>query len=216
MRELATSIRGEHEPSSFMMLLGLTGGVGMGKSTVATLLRESLSLPVIDTDVIARELVEPGQDALREIKARWGDAVIGRDGRLLRGALAELVFADAAARQELEAILHPRIRQAWLAQAQLWRAQGCPAGVVVIPLLFETGAQNDLDRTLCIACSARTQLDRLRSRGWTVAQSAQRIAAQWPIDKKMALADYVVWNEGTLEIQRQQLERILGGLRAQG
>jgi dephospho-CoA kinase len=191
-----------------MILLGLTGGVGMGKSTAAKLLHENLDLPIVDTDVLARELVEPGQPALQEIYTLWGQGVIGPDGRLLRTALAESVFRDSDARKELESILHPRIRQAWLTQAQTWRSEGRPVGVVVIPLLFETAAEKDLDRILCVACSARTQRARLRPRGWTDEQCAQRIAAQWPVDKKMAAADFVVWSEGTLDVHLEQLRRI--------
>ena len=192
-----------------MTLLGLTGGVGMGKSTAARLLTDNLALPVVDTDVLARELVEPGQPALAEIQQRWGSEVIGTDGRLLRNALAEKVFADPEARMQLEAILHPRIRQVWLARAQAWRSEGRPIGIVVIPLLFETGAEKDLDRTICVACSFQTQLARLRPRGWTDPQCSQRIAAQWPVEKKMELANFVVWSEGALDVHLEQLKRIL-------
>src|SRR5262245_53982791 len=102
-----------------MRLIGLTGGVGMGKSTAADLLKER-GIPVVDTDQLARDVVEPGQPAFNEVKERFGPGVVGPDGTLNRKALADLIFADSARRQELESILHPRIRERWLAQAALW------------------------------------------------------------------------------------------------
>jgi len=191
-----------------MNLLGLTGGVGMGKSTAANLLR-GLGVAVIDTDDLARQLVEPGQPALAEIQARWGSSVIGPGGRLLRDVLAERVFADAQARGDLEAILHPRIRAEWLAQSERWQEEGRPVGVVVIPLLFETKAAKHFDAVSCTGCTAATQLNRLLARGWSPDQVGQRLAAQWPLEKKMALADFVVWTEGDLEVHAEQLKRVL-------
>lgn len=135
-----------------MKLFGLTGGIGMGKSTAAKLLAER-GLPVLDTDTIAREIVAPGQPALAEITARFGPAILTPDGHLDRARLADLVFADSAARQQLEAILHPRIRAVWIQQTEIWRSEGRPTAIVVIPLLFETAAETSLDATVCIACS---------------------------------------------------------------
>ena len=119
----------------------------MGKSTAAGFLSKR-GIPVIDTDLLARQLVEPETPALAEIKARFGDNVIGSDGRLDRAVLAKIVFADAARRQELEAILHPRIREHWQAQINAWRHEGKPIAVVVIPLLFETRAQSQFTKTI--------------------------------------------------------------------
>jgi len=186
---------------------GLTGGIGMGKSTAADLLRQH-GLPVVDSDVIARQLVEPGRPALAEIERLFGNEIIGGDGHLRRHALAQLVFLNAAARRKLEEILHPRIRAAWETQLQAWRAQGCSMAIVVIPLLFETEAAAQFDATICVACSATTQRQRLRARGWTDQQIDQRIAAQLPAENKMLLADYVVWTEGPLDLHETQLNRI--------
>jgi dephospho-CoA kinase len=191
-----------------MKFFGLTGGVGMGKTAAERLLRER-GVPVVDTDALARQVVEPGQPALDEIQRVFGAEVIDTDGQLRREELARLVFADPAARQQLEAITHPRIRELWRAQVENWREQGCPAAVVAIPLLFETKAEADFDAVICVACTAQTQQRRLQERGWTAEQVRQRIAAQWPVEKKMALADYVVWSEGGLEVLASQLERIL-------
>jgi dephospho-CoA kinase len=196
-----------------MQLLGLTGGIGMGKSAAEQLLRQR-GVSVIDTDALAREVVAPGQPALEEIRQCFGPEVLGPDGRLRRDELARRVFAEPEARRRLEAILHPRIRALWQAQVQTWRAEGRPVAVVAIPLLFETQAERELDFTICVACSAATQQERLKSRGWTTEQMEQRIRAQWPVEKKMAAADFVVWSEGDLELHAAQLERILQALGA--
>jgi len=128
-----------------MKLCGLTGGVGMGKSTAAGFFL-ALGTRVVDTDKLARELAEPGQPALEEIQREFGPGVLDPDGRLKRAELARVVFADPAARKKLEAILHPRIRERWRGQVAQWRAQDCPVAIVVIPLLFETGAEAEFDR----------------------------------------------------------------------
>jgi len=198
-----------------MRVIGLTGGIGMGKSAAAELLEKS-GVPILDTDVLAREVVALGQPALGEIERVFGAQVLHPDGSLRRDELARRVFADAGQRQRLEAILHPRIRERWLAQVAVWRGQGLARIVVVIPLLFETGAEADLDTVICVACSAQTQQHRLRLRNWTVPEIEQRIAAQWPIERKMLHAHFVVWNEGTLELLAAQLQRILSRLAGGG
>jgi len=181
----------------------------MGKSKAADLLRQR-GLPVVDSDVIARAVVEPGQPALTEIEQWFGKTCIGDDGRLRRDELARRVFSDEEARRKLEEILHPRIRAVWQAQLQTWRNEDRAIAVAVIPLLFETGARDEFDATICVACSPVTQRKRLGARGWSDEQIEQRIAAQMPVEKKMTLADYVVWTEGGIEVQEWQLERIAG------
>ena len=190
-----------------MKVFGFTGGIGMGKSTAAELLRPRVA--VIDTDNLARQIVEPGQPALAEVRALFGPEILAADGCLRREELARRVFADKAARQQLEAILHPRIRARWLAQIETWRAEGKKVAVVVIPLLFETDAAAYFDATVCVACSAATQHERLLARGWAAEQIEQRMQAQWPVDKKMARADFIVWTEGSLSVHAEQLERII-------
>ena len=192
-----------------MKLFGLTGGIGMGKSTSASLLSLG-GVPVIDTDIIAREIVEPGQPALTEIAATFGRDLIGAEGRLRRSALAEIVFSSPEKLRQLESILHPIIRDRWLGQVTIWRREGKSVGVVVIPLLFETNARSHFDSIICTACSPATQHERLCARGWTENQIQQRLAAQWPVEKKIAASNFVVWTEGAMEMHRQQLERILG------
>jgi len=194
-----------------MKVCGLTGGVGMGKSTAAGFLR-ARGAHVVDTDELARQLVQPGQPALAEIQAEFGGQVVAPDGRLRRDELARIVFADAAARQKLEAILHPRIRENWLAQIETWRLKNCPLAVVVIPLLFETRAEAHFNKIICVACSTTTQHQRLLARGWAQQQIRQRIAAQWPMGQKINRSDFVIWTDGSLDAHAQQLERVLAGL----
>ena len=191
-----------------MKLCGLTGGVGMGKSTAAGFFLLS-GVRVIDTDAIAREIVQPGRPALAEIKSEFGGGYISSAGELKREALAHLVFTDAAARKKLEAILHPRIRADWLAQVETWRKENCPLAVVAIPLLFETQAEPQFDKIICAACTPAAQHERLRQRGWTTEQIQQRIAAQLPAEQKIARSHFVIWTEGSLAVHRYQVERII-------
>jgi dephospho-CoA kinase len=191
-----------------MKTLGLTGGIGMGKSVAAQFLRDR-GAQVVDTDDLARQFVEPGRPTLTEIQEVFGQNVVAPDGQLRRDALAQIVFTDPAARRKLESILHPRIRECWLAQVETWRKENHTLAVVVIPLLFETNAESHFDKTVCIACSAANQRRRLLERGWTPDQIQQRVAAQWPIGQKIARADFVIWTDGSLEVLAQQIERIL-------
>jgi dephospho-CoA kinase len=194
-----------------MKVCGLTGGLGMGKSTAAEFLR-ARRVPVVDTDELAHHLVQPGQPALAEIQAQFGKGIVAAAGRLRRDELARIVFADAVARQKLEAILHPRIRERWLAQIETWRGEKHPLAVVVIPLLFETRAESHFNKIICVACSAPAQRERLLARGWTPEQIEQRLAAQWPVEQKIARSDFVVWTDGTLDVHTQQLEHVLAAL----
>ena len=199
-----------------MKLFGLTGGIGMGKSTAARLLANQ-GLPIVDTDVLAHELTAPGQPSLAEIVERFGPQIVDEAGRLQRPTLARMVFGSPEKRKELEQILHPRIRERWMAQVNEWRRESRVAGVVVIPLLFETAAQAEFDAVLCTACSAASQQQRLEARHWPREQIQQRINAQWPVEKKMAAANHVIWTEGSLGVHARQLqvvtERYLGSRR---
>lgn len=192
-----------------MHLIGLTGGIGMGKTAAAEILRRQ-GILICDTDEVARQVVEPGQPALAEIQKQFGPEYIGQDGRLRRDEMARRVFNNPEARKCLEAILHPRIRSAWLEEISRWRTRGVHCGVVVIPLLFETKAEVEFGKVLCVVCSAATQQKRLLARGWSATQAQERIQAQMPVEKKMALANYVIWSEGGLDVLQTQLHRVLG------
>jgi dephospho-CoA kinase len=191
-----------------MQIFGVTGGVGMGKSTAGQLLREQ-GVSVSDTDQIARQLVEPGQPALEEITKRFGPGILSPDGRLNRRELARIIFSDEVSRAALEAILHPRIRSVWEADAKNWRAAGHPTGAVIIPLLFEIKAAPLFDAVICVACSGASQWQRLRQRGWSDGEIRQRLEAQLPLEQKIAQSDFVVWTDTTLEAHAAQLRRIL-------
>lgn len=194
-----------------MLIVGLTGGVGMGKSTADRLLRRR-GVPVIDTDELARDLVQPGRSTLQEVIQTFGSHLLRSDGTLDRHALAAIVFADSGQRQKLERILHPHIRALWRTQVEGWRKQGRGVGVVVIPLLFETGAETELDRVICVACSRSTQAVRLAARGWTPEQIRGRIEAQLSIEEKTARSNHVIWTEGSLDIHARQLDLVLNRL----
>lgn len=180
----------------------------MGKSTAAKIL-EDKGVPVLDTDELSRQVVEPGEQALVEIIDHFGGGIVGPAGRLDRAKMAQQVFRDDTMREQLEAIIHPRVRERWQEGISEWREQQLRVGVVVIPLLFEVAAQDQFDVVLCVACSASTQRERLRQREWNEEQIAARIAAQMDIAEKMKLADLVLWSEGDVDVLSEQINRIL-------
>ncbi len=176
--------------------IGLTGGIASGKSAAARCFAE-LGVPVIDTDVIAREVVEPGSDGLAGIHQRFGDAVIRDDGTLDRAALRAIVFAEPSEREALEAILHPLIREKTMRQAD---DAGGDYQVIVVPLLVESPLKHFVDRILVIDCREETQIARLIARDGGDAAGAQRILdAQASRQQRLDLADDVVCNEGSLD-----------------
>lgn len=186
-----------------MFTVGLTGGIGSGKSTVAGLFAE-LGVPVIDTDGIARELTVPGSAALESIHSAFGDAVILQDGSLDRVALRRIVFADADARHRLEGILHPRIRQA---VEQVRATLNAPYILIAIPLLVETGGYRDmLDRVLVVDCPEELQLARVIARnGLTRDEVLPILAAQASRAERLALADDVIVNTLAREVLRTEV-----------
>jgi dephospho-CoA kinase len=182
--------------------VGLTGGIASGKSVVAELFGE-LGIPVIDTDIIAREVVAPGQPALDEIRARFGDAMITADGNLDRGAMREAIFADDNARRDLEAILHPRIGAETRRQADA--AEGAYQ-LIVVPLLVGSPLADYVDRVLVVDCEEETQIDRLLARDAETREQAQRIlAAQASREQRLAIADDVINNDHSLAHVRDQV-----------
>lgn len=191
-------------------VIGITGGVGMGKSTAAKLLREQ-GVPVVDSDDLAREVVAVGEPALAEIADTFGAEFLDAKCKLDRGKMAAHIFGNDAERKKLEAIIHPRVRERWITQMEAWRADNMPLSVVVIPLLFEVGAEGEFDSVICVACTGNTQRARLRAREWDDAQIDARIAAQMEVTEKIKRADQVVWTEGDISLLREQLQRIFAG-----
>jgi dephospho-CoA kinase len=190
-----------------MRVLGLTGGIGSGKSMVAQMFAR-LGAVVIDADQVAREVVEPGQPALEQIAAAFGPDVLLPDGHLDRPKLAEIIFANAAERAKLDAITHPRIRTR---MDELIKARRSGPGVLIvdIPLLYESERRTSVEKVIVVWVDPQTQLRRIRQRDGLSAEAArQRIAAQMPLEAKRARADHVIDNSGTKEDTRRQVEGI--------
>ncbi|MEA2636227.1 MAG: dephospho-CoA kinase [Chloroflexota bacterium] len=190
-----------------MRVLGLTGGIGSGKSMVAQIFAK-LGAVVIDADQLAREVVEPGQPALREIAVTFGPDVLLPDGRLDRSKLAQIIFANPVERAKLDAITHPRIRTRI---DELIKARRSGPGVLMvdIPLLYENDRKHTVEKVIVVWVDPQTQLRRVRQRdGLSVEAARQRIAAQMPLDAKRARADHVIDNSGTKEDTRRQVESI--------
>lgn len=188
-----------------MKAVALTGGIASGKSLAAERFAE-LGVTVIDSDVIAREIVEPGQAALEEIVQRFGETVLQADGRLDRRALRERIFQDPQARADLECITHPRIRAIMRARAA--DAHG-PYHLHVIPLLAESGRASEFDRVLLIDCDPAVQKARLMQRDGSSAETAEAIlAAQAGRSERLAIADDVLVNDGSAETLRDGVERL--------
>jgi dephospho-CoA kinase len=180
-----------------VLRIGLTGGVASGKSAVATLFG-SLGATVIDTDIIAREVVAPGQTGLAEITAAFGPDMLCSDGTLDRSALRQLVFSDPARKQQLESILHPLIRTATLAEADS-TASTSSYQIFVVPLLVETDFSSLVDRVLVVDCPTELQHARLLTRDKESAAGADAlIAAQVSREERLAIADDVINNDSDL------------------
>ncbi len=194
-----------------MRLLGVTGGIGMGKSASAAFLI-ARDVPVVDTDEIARQLVVTGSSSFTEIRTTFGPDCIGADGALDRLWLARRVFSDPAARDQLEQILHPRIAAVWRSQVAQWQHDGAVIGAVVIPLLFEKGYGPEFDAVVCVACSSVTQRRRLWERGWSQDQIDARNSAQLAVTEKASRSRFVVWTEGGLGPLAGQWQKILKSL----
>jgi dephospho-CoA kinase len=182
--------------------IGLTGGIASGKSTVANLFAE-LGAVVIDTDLIAREVVLPGKPALDEIVQAFGDEIVDENGALKRGRLRTIIFADEAARERLEAILHPRIQQETLRQAE---SAGGPYQLIVVPVLVGSPLRHFVDRTLVVDCSEETQTRRLMARDAETEQQARAILdAQASREERLAIADDVINNDQSVANTRHQV-----------
>lgn len=198
-----------------MRLYGLTGGISSGKSTVSRMLRE-LGAHVLDADVIARLVVEPGTPALAELAARF-PGVIGSDGRLDRAKLGARVFADANERAALDAITHPRVREEFVRQVAALEAQGVERVLYDVPLLIEKGLHAGMDGVVVVWVPRELQKARLMARDGLAEDAAEaRLAAQLPLDEKRQHATWLVDNSGGLEATRAQVERIWREIQARG
>ena len=200
------------------LLVGLTGGLATGKSTVSEMFRD-LGCVVIDADVLAREVVEPGQPALATIASEFGADVLRPDGTLDRKRLGAVVFAQPERRRRLEAITHPAIRQRFVARLAELEAQGF-AGIVIwdAPVMIESGGYKDMDRLIVVVTDDATQRARALGRDGDRADAERKIASQMPLAEKAALADHVIDNSGdradTLARAREVHAALLDELRA--
>ncbi|MGG0663785.1 dephospho-CoA kinase [Viridibacillus arvi] len=191
------------------MIIGLTGSIASGKSTVAEMLKE-LKLPIIDADLVARVVVEPGTETLKQIVEAFGEEVLLDDGTLNRPKLGDIIFHEPAARKTLNDIIHPAIRQEMLRQRDELLENGVKDIVMDIPLLFESRLQHFVEKILVVSVTEETQLKRLMERNNLSEKDAKaRISSQLPLSEKEKGADAVIYNNKSLESTREQLHKIL-------
>lgn len=205
--------RAAREYDSHMLIVGLTGNIASGKSAVAARLADHGAV-IVDADILAREVVEPGRPALAAIAHRWGDAVLRPDGALNRAALRRIVFADPAERAALDAIVHPAVGRLRAAAIETARRRGEPIVVCDIPLLFEAGLENTVDTIVLVDAPESVRRERLiRDRHLAPAEADAMIAAQMPAREKRARAQHIVENDGTLEELETRVDALWQALR---
>jgi len=197
------------------LLVGLTGGIATGKSTVSEILRQ-LGGEIIDADRLARDVVEPEQPAWKQIVAEFGGGIVTAEGALDRKKLGAIVFADPERRKRLEAITHPAIRARFQARLDELAAQGF-AGIVVFdaPVMIESGNYKNMDRLVVVVTDDATQAARLQERdGTDEAEGRRKIASQMPLAEKAKLADYVIDNSGDRDATAAEVRRVFAALMA--
>lgn len=191
------------------MIIGLTGSIASGKSTVAKML-EGYHLPIVDADLVARQVVEPGTETLVKIVEAFGEGVIKKDGSMDREKVGSIIFHEPAKRKMLNDIIHPAIRVEMIRQRDEFLEQGAPHVVMDIPLLFESKLQHFVDKILVVSVKEGIQLERLMKRNHLSEEEARaRIASQLPISVKEKGADAVIYNNEDIEATARQLEGIL-------
>ena len=197
-----------------MLIVGLTGGVASGKSTVSNILREEGAY-LIDADQIARDLVQPHTPVWRELIKTFGKDILQQDGSIHRKRLATIVFSDREKRDQLNQLLHPRIQEEMQRRVRAI-GQSDPDAIVVIDaaLLVETGAHRDMDQLIVVQATEAQQVERLRGREGMDLEEAKRIvSAQMPLGEKLKVADFVIGNEGAIEETRRKAKEVFQELR---
>jgi len=195
-----------------MLRIALTGGIATGKSYVLERIR-ARGIPCLDADELVHGITTAGTEATAAIAARFGGDILAADGSVNRAKLGPIVFADLAARKDLEAIVHPGVYRAITAGLRAFELTGeSRLAVVAIPLLYETGADKQFDRVVVTACSRDLQVARLVERGLTEEAARQRLAAQLPTEEKAARADFVIRTDGAFEETDAQIERVIASL----
>lgn len=202
--------------SNRMLKMGLTGGIASGKSAVAAMLRE-MGFPVLEADLAAHKLLEPGEQAHDEVLREFGPEFADGQGRIDRNKLGAMVFADPAKLAKLNSIIHPRVEGIISRQFAEWQCNGVnDAGFVVAALLIEAGMTDKLDGLVVTFCRPEQQLERLRARGMSEVDVKRRIAAQMPVKEKLKHATEVIDCSGTLEETRARVSALAAKLRAKG
>ncbi|KAI8430686.1 hypothetical protein MSG28_000878 [Choristoneura fumiferana] len=197
-----------------MFIVGLTGGLATGKSTVLSIFREN-GVAVIDADEVARKVLDPGTKAWKELKEYFGDEVLNPDGRVNRAKLGEIIFDDIEKRRKLNAITHPRIQSAMIKMAVSYFFSGHKYIVMEVPLLFETGKMlTFMHKIITVVCEDHQQLKRLCKRNdYSIVVAKKRIDCQMPLEQKMANSHFVVDNSGEIASTKHQTECIIRTLR---
>jgi dephospho-CoA kinase len=191
-----------------MIKIAVTGGIACGKTTVGLLFEED-GVAVCDADDLARVAMTQGTDVFERVRSEFGESVVCRDGELNRELLGALVFADEAAREKLNSIVHPVVRLAW--ENWLGGRRGMTGGAaVIVPLLFEAGFSYGWDAVICVTCSEDVQLERLQQRGLLRDEAVGRVAAQLPNAEKQKMSDFVIVNNGTKGLLKRQALKVLG------
>ena len=191
------------------MIIGLTGSIASGKSTVANMMRD-LGLPIVDADVVARDVVEPGTETLEKIVQQFGEDILLEDGHLNRPKLGDLIFHEPAKRKILNELMHPAIRAEMLRQRDAYLAAGEKHVVMDIPLLFESKLQHFVERILVVSVKEEVQLRRLMDRNALSKEDAlARIRSQIPVSEKEKGAHAVIYNNENVEQTEEQLKKIL-------
>lgn len=191
------------------IVIGLTGGIASGKSTVSDMFKK-LNIPVIDADVIAREVVNQGKPAYKEIVQAFGNDILHEDESINRKKLGDIIFRDDRKRDILNGIVHPAVRKEMIAKKEEYIRKGETTVVLDIPLLFESKLTSLVHKTLLVYVDQNTQINRLMDRNsFTEDEARVRISSQMPLAEKRSLADEIINNNGTLEETRLQLLRVL-------
>jgi dephospho-CoA kinase len=188
------------------VVVGLTGGIGCGKSEVGRILAER-GVAVFEADECAHAALEPGGAAYTSVRRHFGDAIVDGEGRIDRSALGAIVFDDPEALATLNALVHPPVRAAWREWIERQRNEGRDAAVI-IPLLFEIGATEGWDAVVCVSAPRDVVMERLAGRGWSRAETTRRIESQWPLEKKRRRSDYVIENAGSFQDLRDETQDV--------